>query len=137
MGGSFTETDWDQLNVEAVNQEQIDRWQNDLENFCLNHTKAELHEEAMKREFMLWPMNDIKDLMEMSQLRARDFWIDVEHTELGDVITYPGAPVQNSEGYWHISRRAPLIGEHNDEVYMHELGLSASECARLQQDGIT
>jgi len=136
MGGSFSETDWDQLNVEAVDQDQIDRWQDDLERFCLNHTKAELHEEAMKREFMLWPMNDIKDLMEMTQLRERNFWIDTEHPELGDTITYPGAPVQTSEGYWYFRRRAPLIGEHNAEVYLQELGLSGSEYARLQQDGI-
>ncbi len=136
MEGSFSETDWDQLNVEALSQEQIDRWQEDLEKFCLTHTKSELHEEAMKRELMLWPMNDIKGLMEMPQLRARNFWVDIEHPELGDAITYPGAPVQTSEGYWHIRRRAPLIGEHNDEVYMEELGLSRNDYAQLQQDGI-
>ncbi len=135
MGGSFLETDWDQVNMEAVSQEQLDRWQDDFEKFCLNHTKAELHEEAIKRGLMLWPMKDIKDLREMSQLLARDFWVAVEHPELDDTITYPGAPVKTSEGYWHIRRCAPLIGEHNEEVYKRELGFSESQLIVLKQAG--
>jgi len=136
MTGSFRDVDWDQLNIEAVSQEQLDRWQDDLEKFCLNHTKAELQEEAMKRELMVWPMNDMKDLHEMSQLSARDFWVTVEHPELDDTITYPGAPVKNTWGYWHIRRRAPLIGEHNKEVYTKELGLSESQLIVLKQAGV-
>jgi len=136
VGGSLRETDWDQVNMEEVNQEQIDRWQDDIERFCLNHTKAELHNEVMKRGLMLWPMNDVKDLREMSQLLARHFWVDVEHPELNDTVIYPGPPVKTGEGYWQIRRRAPLIGEHNEEVYKGELGFSESQLVVLRQAGV-
>ena len=133
---SFADVDWDQLNVEAVTQEQLDQWQDDLERFCLDFTKAELHEEAMKRGFMLWPLNTMRDLHEMSHLRDRGFWVEVEHPELGDTITYPGPPVRSSEHYWFIRRRAPLIGEHNEEIYGRELGLSSEELAAMQDSGV-
>jgi len=35
-----------------------------------------------------------------------------------------------------MSRRAPLIGEHNDEVYLDELGLSGEELAALKADSV-
>jgi formyl-CoA transferase len=33
-------------------------------------------------------------------------------------------------------RRAPLIGEHNEEVYINELGLSKEELLTLKQAGV-
>ena len=36
---------------------------------------------------------------------------------------------------WRISRRAPLIGEHNEEVLCGELGLSKAELAVLEEKG--
>jgi formyl-CoA transferase len=41
-----------------------------------------------------------------------------------------------SETPWRISRRAPLIGEHNREVYEKELGLSKEELTDLRAKGI-
>jgi crotonobetainyl-CoA:carnitine CoA-transferase CaiB-like acyl-CoA transferase len=35
-----------------------------------------------------------------------------------------------------ISRRAPLIGEHNQEIYEGELGFSKEEMLSLKQAGI-
>ena len=61
--------------------------------------------------------------------------IEVEHPELGDTITYAGAPLQMSHHRWGIRQRAPLIGEHNEEVYQAELGLSREEVAILKRDG--
>jgi crotonobetainyl-CoA:carnitine CoA-transferase CaiB-like acyl-CoA transferase len=41
-----------------------------------------------------------------------------------------------SEHECRIRRRAPLIGEHNREVYNGQLGLSAEEVDRLQRSGV-
>ena len=56
--------------------------------------------------------------------------------KLGDTITYPGPPVRSSEHYWFIRRRAPLIGEHNEEIYGRELGLSSEQLAAMQDSGV-
>ena len=51
-------------------------------------------------------------------------------------ITYPGVFTNASETPLTISRRAPLIGEHNEEIYEKELGLSREELLILKQAGI-
>jgi crotonobetainyl-CoA:carnitine CoA-transferase CaiB-like acyl-CoA transferase len=76
---------------------------------------------------MLCPVNDSKDIMENAQLKEREFWVDINHPELSTSIKYPGAFAKLSETPLNIRCRAPLIGEHNREIYQGELGLSSSE----------
>lgn len=49
-------------------------------------------------------------------IRARGFQVEVDHPELGRSFRYPGAPYAFQRGAWHISRRAPTLGEHTAEV---------------------
>jgi crotonobetainyl-CoA:carnitine CoA-transferase CaiB-like acyl-CoA transferase len=48
---------------------------------------------------------------------------------------YPGPFVKASETRCEVSKRAPLIGEHNEEIYMGELGFSKEDLVRLKQSG--
>jgi crotonobetainyl-CoA:carnitine CoA-transferase CaiB-like acyl-CoA transferase len=49
---------------------------------------------------------------------------------------YPGAPFKLSNGGWKIARRAPLIGEHNEEIYVKELGFSKDELVLLKEANV-
>ena len=82
------------------------------------------------------PAHTPKDLLESSQLEALGYFVDVEHPELGTSLKYPGAPYYYiSDAPWRISRRAPLVGEHNSEIYEKELGFSREQLATLTQEG--
>ena len=72
----------------------------------------------------------------MSYDREDEFYAGVEHPELGETVTYLGSPYKMTETPRRISRRAPLIGEHNEEIYESELGLSKEEMRRFKQDGV-
>jgi crotonobetainyl-CoA:carnitine CoA-transferase CaiB-like acyl-CoA transferase len=61
--------------------------------------------------------------------------MEVEHPELGTSITYPGPFAHLSLTPYSIRRRAPLIGEHKQEVYQ-ELGISPEELISLKEAGI-
>lgn len=122
-------TQWDNS---TLTQEESDRRNAIIDEFIKTKTKTELYEQAVKRGILLAPCNTIEDLSTNAQLEARGFWEKVEHPELGETITYPGAPVKVQEAPWRIWRRAPLIGEHNDEVYAGELGLSREQLAILK-----
>jgi len=74
-------------------------------------------------------------MLEFPQLKERDYWTDVNHPELEANITYPGAFALFGEGSCEIRRRAPLIGEHNNEVYINELGLTRKELNSLKKSG--
>jgi crotonobetainyl-CoA:carnitine CoA-transferase CaiB-like acyl-CoA transferase len=106
--------------------------------FFSKHTKKELDAEAKKRGVMLYPVADVKDVLESGQLASRDFWRKVEHPELGTSIVYPGPFTRCSEADLapRVFCRAPLIGEHNEEIYIRELGISRETLSELKQAGI-
>ncbi|MBI4234499.1 MAG: CoA transferase [Chloroflexi bacterium] len=103
--------------------------------WLMTHTVQEIYEEGQRRNIAVFPVNTAKTLTENIQLQAREFWVPVEHPEVGRTITYPGAPYKYSATPWSIQRRAPLIGEHNLEVYEGELSLARSELTALKAAG--
>ena len=48
---------------------------------------------------------------------ARGFPVEVVHEDLGRAFAYPGAPFHAPASPWRIARRAPRVGEHQDEVF--------------------
>ena len=125
--------DWDTLDFATTTQDVVDRMEEPTGKFLMSHTKAELMEGALKHGAMLYPVSNAKDILESVQLTARGFWAEVEHPELAASITYPRTFAHCSEAPPRISRRAPLIGEHNQEVYEKELGVSREELLMLKQ----
>ena len=134
----FKGFDWSTFDsyTAAGDQEVVDRLEEPAGRFFMSHTKAELLEGALKRGVMLYPVATTADMLDNVQLAARRFWVEIEHPELGTTITYPGAFAHASETPPRISRRAPLIGEHNQEVYEKELGISGEELLMLKRAGV-
>ncbi len=128
--------DWANFSHYTTTQEIIDRMEEQTVRFFMTHTKAELMAGAVKYRIMLYPISSAVDLLESPQLTAREFWTEVEHPELGAKITYPGKWANTSETPPAISRRAPLIGEHNRGIYEKELGISEAQIQELTQAGI-
>jgi len=104
-----------------------------MSRFFKQHTKMELHDGALGRRIQLTPLLTPKDQLEFPQLVARDFWRAIIHPELETTITYPGGFVKLSGADCGIRRQAPLIGEHNDQVYKGLLGMSAADMLTLMQ----
>jgi crotonobetainyl-CoA:carnitine CoA-transferase CaiB-like acyl-CoA transferase len=78
-------------------------------------------------------VDNISDLMDNPQLASRDFWINLPHPEMNDSLTYPGPFAVLSESPIAIRRRAPLIGEHNTEIFEKELRISRKDMAALKK----
>jgi crotonobetainyl-CoA:carnitine CoA-transferase CaiB-like acyl-CoA transferase len=125
--------DWESFNFSTVTQEVNDKIEKPTSKFLMRHTKAELYEGALKRNIVLYPVYTHAEVLEDAQLADRGYWVEVKHPELGASITYPGAFWYASEAPPRISRRAPLIGEHNQEIFEKELGMSRQEILTLKQ----
>ncbi|MSQ33140.1 MAG: CoA transferase [Dehalococcoidia bacterium] len=106
-----------------------------VEAFLRSYTKKELYDAAQGRRIMLVPLSSPADLLASEQLAALSFFHQVTHAELGATLVYPGGPYNFSATPWRLRRRAPLIGEHNDEIYRRELGLSPPELQLLKAAG--
>jgi crotonobetainyl-CoA:carnitine CoA-transferase CaiB-like acyl-CoA transferase len=57
-----------------------------------------------------------EEAFETEHIKARGFQVEVEHEALDRTVRYPGAPFLMPASPWRISRRAPLVGEHDAEV---------------------
>ena len=76
----------------------------------------------------------IEELYDDPQYEARKYFQDIDHPQTGS-LTYPGAPFRMSETPAEI-KRAPLLGEHNDEIYTALLKLSRDELAELKERNV-
>jgi len=136
MALEIKDYDWSQWDATSVTQEEADRLMKPIADFLKTRTKAELFGEALKRSILLAPIQHVGELVPSPQLKHRGFWVDVCHPELEDTITYPGYPIKMSSFTYHPQRRAPLIGEHNEEIYIGELGLSKEDLTLLRAQGV-
>jgi crotonobetainyl-CoA:carnitine CoA-transferase CaiB-like acyl-CoA transferase len=136
MADEYLKTmDWENLDMGSVNQELVDRISKPIEKFFLAHTKSEIARGATERRISICPLSSMEDLLNDAQLKARNFWVEIEHPELDTKITYPREFVKSSEKVCSTRFRAPLIGEHNEEVY-REIGLKQQDLVSLKQAGI-
>lgn len=123
---------WQKIDAATITQEALNSITEPIGAFIKTKTKAELFNDALERGILLAPITTMKDVVESPQLEARGFWEEIEHIELCDTITYPGYPIKMSENLYRVQRRAPLIGEHNEEVYEREMGFSKEQLAFLK-----
>lgn len=107
-----------------------------LEQWARQHTVAELVEQGQAMHFPWSEAGSVDRLWDNAQLLERGFFVEVDHPEFGTSFKYPGASYKLSESPHRISRRAPLTGEHNRQVYGEELGLSEAEIAALVSEGV-
>lgn len=135
QAGELKNINWEELDVAAVGK-KLEHWESLFGKFFKTHTKTECEREAKARGFMLFAANTPKDLLENSQLAARNYWVKIDYPELAATITHPGAAYQSSGVVWGKQRRAPLLGEHNGEVYQKELGFSHEEVCQLKQANV-
>ncbi len=128
--------DWETLNFLTVTQDVVARIEAPIKKFFGGRTREEIYDGALKKRIMIYPVSDIKEISQSPQLKARNFWARVEHPELDRVITYPGPFVTASGAPPAVRLRAPLIGEHNNEVYHDELGLPSAKIVSMKETGV-
>ncbi|MEE8337111.1 MAG: CoA transferase [Dehalococcoidia bacterium] len=102
--------------------------------FMLNHPKQYLYEEAQARRVLAGMVSTPADISANPQLEARGWWREIEDPGRGTTLRYPGPPWQLAATPATLRRPAPLLGEHNDELF-GELGLSAGEVGALAAEG--
>ena len=79
------------------------------------------------------PVNRIGDMLADPQVAAREMVVEVEHPRAGTVKAL-GFPVKFSETHAGVSRAAPLLGQHTDEI-LGTLGYSPAEIGKLRSEG--
>jgi crotonobetainyl-CoA:carnitine CoA-transferase CaiB-like acyl-CoA transferase len=79
------------------------------------------------------PILDYEDALTTPQALAREMTVDVDHPTLGRLRTL-GTPIKMSETPLNPQRRAPLLGEHTDDVLL-DAGYGSDEIEQLRAAG--
>jgi benzylsuccinate CoA-transferase BbsE subunit len=130
---------WTDYNAAVLKQDLADKVGQAIEAFTLTKTKAELYETGAfgkYKQMLVAPVSSTKDISEDVQLAARNFWPRVPHPELKESLPYCGPYIRMSETPIELKHRAPLIGEHNNEIYTQELGLAETDIKTLKDKGV-
>ena len=133
---SLKKIDWKIFDLSQVSPEEMDTIQEEIGKFLVLHTRADLYKGAVERDIMLVPVATAEDVSGDRQLADRAYWIEMEHPELDAPLVYPGLWTKTNQPLWTAWRRAPLVGEHNQEVYEKELGLSKEELCTLKESHV-
>lgn len=127
---------WENLDMAKITSDFQTAIDEPIAQFFKSHTKKELYEGALQRKIWLYPVQDCQEVINSPQLAARNYWIEVDHPELGNKIMYPRFPVQATENQYPIRCKAPYPGEHNSDIYEQELGINKKELTTLQQKSV-
>jgi len=128
--------DWGKFAVTNITQEEVDKLEAPIAVLFATLTKQEFLEGSVGRQMLGYPVSNAEDICHDKQLAARQFWQEVRDPALGTTLKYPGGfAIINGERL-AISRPAPGFGQHNQEIYVQELGLSQPQLAQLRTTGV-
>ena len=103
--------------------------------YLMRSTKMEVIARAQELGMLCGAIMTTEDLVNDPHYRGRGAWDTIDHPFTGPV-EYPGRPFIMSASPRPQPRRAPLLGEHNVEVYVEQLGLDRNELAALRAQGV-
>ena len=102
-----------------------------LDQWAKDYARDELLERAQTLRLPYASVRPPEALFDDAQLKARGYFVEVEHPELARTFRYPGAPYLFNGTPWRVYRRPPLLGEHTGEILRDELGIDAEALAAL------
>ena len=87
----------DLLALDHQLQEEIDEIEEPTAKLFKLYTKAEFLAQAFKREMLGYPVANARDILEDPHLQDRNFWQDVDESQLGIAVKFPGPFARFSE----------------------------------------
>ena len=97
-------------------------------------TKKEWADLFQKENLICTPLNTPEDICNNEQWHFRNFFVDIEHPLTGS-NKYPRGVIRVQPEWWKIRKPAPLLGQHNVDVY-GALGYTADEIEAFTAQGI-
>jgi formyl-CoA transferase len=104
-----------------------------VEAWTRTKTKFEVMEICNKHDIPVGPILSMKEIADEPSLRATGTVVEVDHPQRGRYLTV-GNPIKMSDSPCEV-QRAPLLGEHTEEILREVLGYSDSDLADIRASG--
>ncbi|WP_232664898.1 formyl-CoA transferase [Pseudonocardia sp. TRM90224] len=105
-----------------------------IEEWSMHLDKWEVLAQLNAHNIPCGPILSTKELIEDASLAENNMIVTVEHPERGSFTTV-GCPIKLSDSPVKIET-SPLLGQHNKDVFVDELGLDPERFAQLQEAGV-
>ncbi|MCB6200644.1 CaiB/BaiF CoA transferase family protein [Extibacter muris] len=106
-----------------------------IQEWTKNYTTKDVVELLLENGIPASPINNLAQVVEDPHAQAREMFVHVQHPAAGDTVLN-GSQFKMTETNPQIDRPAPLLGQHNEEVYRDLLGLSAGQLEELEKQEI-
>ena len=116
-------------------QELVEQIEGSYLGWLMQHSKHEVLSMAQERRLVSGSLLTVEDLLNDPHYGGRGVWDTIDHPFTGP-LQYAGRPMVMSASPRPQARRAPLLGEHNVEVYVEQLGLERDELAALSSQSV-
>ena len=115
--------------------EHVDELDEIIQGWVGERTTEEVLEAFAEYEGAIAPIYSIEDIVKDPQYLARETITRVPHPQLGSILM-PNVITKMTETPGRIDHPGPSIGEHNEEIYLGELGLTQAELDDLKEAGV-
>jgi len=105
-----------------------------LQEVFLTRSYEEWEKLLLEKGVPVGAINDVAQVCEHPQVKARKSLAEVEHPRLGKVRV-PGPAARLSDTPAKVRTASPILGQHTEEVIRETLQLSAAEFAALREAG--
>lgn len=106
-----------------------------VEAWTLERTKEEAYRHLQSFHFPAFPVNTIEEFVESSHFKAREFISESTYPDV-EQLRLPRLPFIFSATPIEVRRPAPLLGQHNTEVFCERLGRSQSDLVLLRRTDV-
>lgn len=106
-----------------------------IEEMMLSKTREAWMKELEEVGVPCGPINDLKQLFDDPQVKARGTRIELPHP-LAGMVPQVANPIKFSDAELSYTHAAPLLGQHTEDILMELLELDDEEIARLKDAGI-
>ncbi|MCK5779086.1 MAG: CoA transferase [Rhodospirillales bacterium] len=115
--------------------EHIDEVDGIVAGWIGQHDLQTVLDEFERVEAAIGPAYTIDQIFEDAQYQARNDIVEMEDEDLGTIRMTNAFPFM-SETPAELRHAGPRLGQHNAEIYIDELGLTADELAVLEDEGV-
>ena len=118
-----------------INNDEVDAL---ITEWTKKHKTAEAVDYLSGADVVCGPVRTIEDIKASRQMQARGMLPPLQHPVIGDIpgLHAHGFPIHFSETPGGYDHPAPLLGQHNEEIYCGLLGLSSEELTDLENESV-
>jgi len=119
----------------AKRVENVENLDEAIENWTRDHSTEKVLEIMERHDTVVGPVYNMADIFEHEQYQARNNLVEIDDDDVGS-LKMAGVVPKFSRTPGSVSHAGPHQGEHNESVYLDELGLSRKTLDRLCEQKI-